>query len=258
MPATDLQVFNTANWTLDHSILVQLQEPGEAYEAPCPFYLITHPEGNIIVDTGVSHEMASNPDSYGQYGAPHMVEMAQAIDLSAGDTPAEQLSDAGVSVDEIEYVVMTHLHTDHAGNMTDFLDAEFLVSRRELRYAWWPEPAQQLFYLQGDLSFLQKPSRTVTTVVGEYDVFGDGSVVVLSTPGHTPGHQSVQVDLGDETVILGGDVAQLRSGYKSGFMPSFNWSLDESQKSVKKVKSLAREHDATVRLTHEREDLMKM
>lgn len=151
-----------------------------------------------------------------------MAEIAQTTDPSAGDTPAEQLSDAGVGVDDIEYVVMTHLYTDHAGNMTDFPDAEFLVSQRELRYAWWPEPVQQLFYLQGDLAFLQKPSRTVTPVVGEYDVFGDGSVVVFSTPGHIPGHQSVRVDLGDETVILGGDVAQLRSGYESGFIPSFN------------------------------------
>ncbi|MFB6119017.1 N-acyl homoserine lactonase family protein [Halosegnis sp.] len=254
MPAPDVQAFNTANWSLDNSFLVQLQDPGEPYEAACPFYVIDHPEGTVVVDTGLSHEMLDDPAGYGPTGAAFMEEFLPYIEYDESMHPRAQLAEAGYAPEDIDYLLLTHLHSDHAGHVDLFPDAEVLVRTEELRHAFWPVPIQDLFYLDGDFMPLRSPEFDVTEVAGEYDVFGDGSVIAFPTPGHTPGHQSVHVDLGDEEVILAADVAHRKVGYENGFQASFNWDLSQSVESLREVKSRARRTGADVRLLHDRGD----
>lgn len=254
MPATELHAFNTADWSMDNSFLMQLQDPGEPYEATCPFYLVEHPEGLVVVDTGVSHDLLDDPASYGRFGAPFMEDFLPYIDWDESMHPRSHLADVGYEPGDVDYVVMSHLHSDHAGQIDLFDGAEFVVQEEELRYAWWPDAIQEIFYLDGDFGVLRSGEFDVTVVEGSYDVFGDGSVVTVPTPGHTPGHQSVTVELGGETVVLGADVAHRKAGFEGEIMASFNWSLEESLSSVRKVKALAREEDAEVRLVHDRED----
>lgn len=254
MTATEVRAFNTADWAMDQSFLMQLQQPGEAYTATVPFYLVEHPAATVLVDTGVSHDLLADPAEYGKFGAPFMEDFLPFIEWDESMHPRSHLEDAGVAPAEVDYVVMTHLHSDHAGNVDLFPDAEFVVHRDELRYAWWPDTVQRTFYLEGDFAPLRSSGFDVTVVEGRYDVLGDGSVVTVPTPGHTPGHQSVMVELDDETLVLGGDVAHRRPGYDREIMAAFNWSLDESLSSVRRVKALARAEDATVRLVHDRED----
>jgi len=255
MPASNVQAFNTANWNLDNSFLVQLQNPGEAYEAACPFYVIDHQEGVVVVDTGLSHEMLDDPADYGVHGAAFMEDFLPYIEYDESMHPRAQLESAGYAPDDVDYLLMTHLHSDHAGHVDLFPDAEVLVRREELRHAFWPVPIQDLFYLDGDFVPLRGSEFDVTEVTGEYDVFGDGSVVAFPTPGHTPGHQSVHVDLGDEQVILAADVAHRKVGYENEFQASFNWNLSRSVESLREVKARARQSGATVRLLHDREDM---
>lgn len=254
--ATGLYRFNSADWTLDYSMMVQLQRPGEPYEVACPFYLVEHPEGTVLFDTGVSNEMAQDPESYGQHGAPHMVDFVRGLDTDESRMPTAQLADVGYEPGDVDYVVMSHLHTDHAGNMTAFPDAEFLVQADELQYAMWPTAtAQELLYLDGDVAPLRGPEYDVTPVHGHYDVFGDGSLELLPTPGHSPGHQSLKVELADAgAVVLAGDVANLRAGYEQELPASFSWSLDESIESIQRVRQTANKHDADVYLHHEQDD----
>lgn len=256
MPAEAIHAFNTADWSLDNSFLVQLQDPGEAYEVTCPFYVIDHPEGTVAVDTGLSHDLLDDPAGYGQHGAAFMEDFLPYIDYEASMRPRNQLADAGYDVGEVDYLVATHLHSDHAGHVDTFVEAgaEVLVRREELRYAFWPDPIQELFYLEGDFGVLRSDEAEVREVRGEYDVFGDGSVVTMPTPGHTPGHQSVVVDLGGETTILAADVAHRKVAYENEFQASFNWNLGESIDSLRKVKERARREDADVRLVHDRDD----
>jgi glyoxylase-like metal-dependent hydrolase (beta-lactamase superfamily II) len=258
--ATGLYRFNTADWTLDYSMLVQIQQPGEPYDVTCPCYLVEHPEGTVLFDTGVSYEMATDPENYGHHGAPHMAEFVQALDIDESRGPVAQLADIGYEPSDVDYVVMSHLHTDHAGNMSEFPDAEFLVHEDELQYAWWPTAtAQQLFYVDGDLEALRRPEFDVTSVHGRYDVFGDGSVEIVPTPGHSPGHQSLRVDLPDAgTVILAGDVANHRAGYEQELAASFNWSVDDSIESMRAVREEARVSDADVFLHHDRDDQSRL
>ena len=254
--ANTVHEFNTANWDLDNSFLVQLTDPGEAYTAVCPFYFIEHPEGLVVVDTGVSHDMLDAPAEYGPYGAEFMEAFLPAIEYGPEMHPRAHLEAAGYAPEEVDYVVMTHLHSDHAGHIDTFPDAEFLVQQRELRYAHWPVPVQEVFYLEGDFDMLRSPEYDVTPLSGEYDVFGDGAIRTVPTPGHTPGHQSVIVELAESgPVILGADVAHRQDGYDREHLASFNWDLSESLASLRDIKARARRLDADVFVTHDNDHI---
>jgi glyoxylase-like metal-dependent hydrolase (beta-lactamase superfamily II) len=254
--ANELYEFNTANWDLDNSFLVQLTDPGEAYTAVCPFYLVDHPEGLVVVDTGISHDMLDDPAGYGPDGAAFMEAFLPAIDYGPDMHPRAQLEAAGYAPGEVDYVIMTHLHSDHAGHVDTFPDAEFLVGTEELRYAHWPVPVQDVFYLPGDFDVLRSDGYDVTPLEGAYDVFGDGSVRTIPTPGHTPGHQSVQVELPEAgTVILGADIAHQQDGYDREHLASFNWDLGRSVESLRAIKARAREEDADVFVTHDNDHI---
>jgi glyoxylase-like metal-dependent hydrolase (beta-lactamase superfamily II) len=256
--ANGLYRLHTVDWPMDFSMMVQMQGFGEPYDAACPFYLIEHPEGTVAFDTGVSREVIEDPENYGPEGAPHMVDFVEGVEMGPGDEPASMLGEIGYEPDEIDYVVMSHLHTDHAGNIDAFSNAEVIVQADELDYARDPTaPAQGLFYLDGDLAALD--DADVTTVSGGYDVFGDGAVRTIPTPGHSPGHQSLRVELPEAgTVILAADVANHRDGYEMEFMPSFVWSLDDGVRSARRIREEAEEADADVIIHHDQDEQARL
>ena len=152
-------------------------------------------------------------------------------------------------------MLMSHLHSDHAGRMDVFPDAEFVLRQEELRYCWWPDPVQEVFYLDGDFAMLRSERYDITVVDGEYDVFGDGSVVAFPTPGHTPGHQSVHVDRGSREVILGIDIAHQQDGLDREHAASFDPDLSTALESMRAVKSRARAADANLYVTHDNDHI---
>lgn len=258
MPDTKLYTLNTADWNYEWSSMVRLQNPGETYRSPCPCYLVDHPEATVLVDTGVDPEMVANPANYGAYGAPHVEEFA-ANDIETGEglRAAAQLEDVGFDPADVDVVVLTHLHLDHAGDIGSFPDAEFVVQQEELEYAWWPaDPIQRNLYLEGDFGTLRSPEFDVTAIEGRYDLFGDGSVECIPTPGHSAGHQSVKVELPvNGTVVLGGDVAFLESAYEDDLQPPFAWDTEAAIHSTRRLRNLANRWGAPVYLTHDRDHL---
>jgi glyoxylase-like metal-dependent hydrolase (beta-lactamase superfamily II) len=144
------------------------------------------------------------------------------------------------------------LHIDHAGGISEFPDSEFLVQKAELQYAWWPiDPVQRSMYLEGDIAPLRSPEYDVTELLGEHDLFGDGSLVCIPTPGHSKGHQSLKIRLDDGVVILGADIAHLQVGYENDIVASFNWDTERSVESLRRIKHLAETEDAEVYLHHD-------
>jgi N-acyl homoserine lactone hydrolase len=139
-------------------------------------YLIHHTQGWLLWDTGVTDAIAAMPD--GQAPAdPRMTHWRRPKTL------ASQLEMLGVKPADIKYLAVSHTHPDHIGNVELFPQTMLLVQKAEYE---WPNPL-------GVGRF--KPEHPVTKLEGDYDVFGDGSVMIISTPGHTPGHQSLLVKL---------------------------------------------------------------
>jgi N-acyl homoserine lactone hydrolase len=190
---------------------------------PVPAYLIETADERILVDTGLHPEAAT--DSARRYGRPDALGPVTAeLDRSI----AEQLD-----LETLNKVVLTHLHYDHAGGLTLLPSSvPVFVQRREWEAGQDPEAIAKNFYLPVDYVGIRDQ---IVLVDGDHDLLGDGSVVLLSTPGHTPGHQSVK--FGDDLVI-GGDVSIFASGLDDHRFPIFGHDFAEQATSADRLRAL--------------------
>jgi N-acyl homoserine lactone hydrolase len=181
------------------------------WKVPCPAFLITHPSaGHFIVDTGLHPSVTSKPAAnmgrtVARYARP---------ELEPGEDLPAQLRAKGVDPKGISTVVMTHLHLDHASGMSEFAGAAFIVSESEWEAA--TTVSRPLFHgyrtAQYDYAFDYRTIDFDGPTVGSYatfgrtfDLFGDGSVRLVYTPGHSAGHQSVLCRLRDHDLVIAGD-----------------------------------------------------
>jgi N-acyl homoserine lactone hydrolase len=159
-----------------------------------PCFLIAHPKGNLMWDVGAVPDTAFRPG-----GAAATLRAA-----TSTKTLQAQLAEVGYAPGDITHLAFSHFHWDHVGNANLFAGATWLVrdSEREVMFAEPPSPRTE----PANFSAL-KTSKTVTISTDDYDVFGDGTVVVKATPGHSPGHQVLFVKL-EKTgpVVLSGDL----------------------------------------------------
>jgi N-acyl homoserine lactone hydrolase len=212
---------------------------GRMVRFPIPVYLIEVGEERILVDTGLHPRAAA--DAAGHYeGAENMrnFRLEQEVGL------AEQVDLATVTG-----VVMTHLHFDHAGGL-DLLPESVPVylQRREWEAGGDPESIAKNFFLPRDY---ERIADQVVLVDGDHDLLGDGSVELLATPGHTPGHQSVKVG---EGLVIGGDVSHFAFGLDDHRFPLFGDDLDAQRASAERLRAL-RDAGAVVRPGHDPEVL---
>ena len=190
---------------------------------PVPAYLIEPGDERILVDTGLHPDAVTDPAR--RYGRP---EALGPVTAELERSVAEQLD-----VATITKVVLTHLHYDHAGGLSLLTPSvPVFIQRREWDAAQDPAAIAKNFFLPPDYAGVA--DRT-TLVEGDHDLLGDGSVVLLSTPGHTPGHQSVKV--GDDLVI-GGDVTIFASGLDDHRFPVFGHDFAEQAASADRLRAL--------------------
>jgi N-acyl homoserine lactone hydrolase len=207
---------------------------------PIPSFLVEHPQaGPFLVDTGLHASVAANP-------AENLGRVAKAlfsIDMAPDDAAPAQVRARGVDPEAIELVVMTHLHYDHASGATQFPHATFLVERRE-----W-EAGSRGGLLQGyHRPHLDPVLRWRAIDVGdEADLFGDGSVRLLHTPGHTPGHLSLLLRLaGGEQLLLTADAAYAQRTLDARLVPLFVDDQDAYLASLDRLIALSGEADHVV------------
>jgi N-acyl homoserine lactone hydrolase len=186
-----------------------------ATEVPCPAFLIRHPSaGAILVDTGLHPSVATDGrENFGRLGA-----KIGKPSLDAGaDVPA-QLRDRGLDAGEIPVVVMTHLHLDHTSAISEFSKSTFVISEVEWQEATRGSRPTLNGYRRAHFDFAFD-YRTVdferggidsyATFGRSFDLFGDGSVRLLSTPGHSAGHMSVIAHLRERDFVIGGDATHM-------------------------------------------------
>jgi N-acyl homoserine lactone hydrolase len=205
-------------------------------------YLIKHARGWMLWDTGVADAIAAMPD--GQKPAdPRMTHWKRPKTL------ASQLEELGVKPSDIKYVAVSHTHPDHVGNVEVFPQAMLLVQKAEYE---WPGANNAPRF---------KPEHPVTKLEGDKDVFGDGSVTIISTPGHTPGHQSLLVKLSKTgALLLSGDAVHFQSNWENRRVPALNTGPEQTRTSMQRMADILAKEKATLWINHDKaqRDTLKM
>lgn len=196
-------------------------------------YLLRHTQGWFLWDTGLADALAALPDG--------RTDPNSGITAMRSKTLADQLAQLGVKPSDIKGIGISHTHPDHIGNVEEFPQAMLYVQKAE--YEWPNADGSQRF----------KPEHPVTKVEGDYDVFGDGSVIIISTPGHTPGHQSLLVRLPKTgAVLLSGDAAHFQSNWDNRRVPGFNFSKDQTLASMQRIADILAKEHAQLWINHEK------
>jgi glyoxylase-like metal-dependent hydrolase (beta-lactamase superfamily II) len=162
---------------------------------PVPSYLIVHPKGRALFDTGLHENLSTDPVAH----LGERVAGAFRFHLNGDDRIDVRLAAVNVVADRIDFVINSHLHYDHCGGNRRLSNAEIVLQRRELAHARDVKNDQGYALADWDTG------QPVRAIDGEHDLFGDGSVVCFPTYGHTPGHQSLRVrtEKGGELVLCG-------------------------------------------------------
>ena len=205
-------------------------------------YLIKHSQGWFLWDTGIPDAVADMPNGLAP-ADPRSVTWHRPKKLSA------QLEQLGVKPSDIKAMAISHTHPDHIGNVEMFPNTMLYVQKAE--YDWPGANNAPRF----------KGEHPVTKLEGDRDVFSDGSIVILSTPGHTPGHQSLLVKLPKTgEVILSGDAVHFRSNWENRGVPANNFSKEETLVSMQKIADHLAQDKATLWINHDKaqRDTLKM
>ena len=159
-----------------------------------------------------------------------------------------QLEQLGVKPSDIKFVAVSHSHPDHIGNVTLFPQSTLLVQKAEYD---WPAPVGPRF----------KPEQPVNKLEGDHDVFGDGSVTIIATPGHTPGHQSLLVRLPKTgALLLSGDAVHFKSNWDNRGVPANNDNKEKSAASMQRMADVMAKEKAQLWINHDKaqRDSLKM
>jgi len=209
-------------------------------------FLVQHAKGLVLFDTQL------DPASYDEDPAEVYGEGLNAV-INLASNPDQrvdrQIEALGFRTTDVTHVVISHLHFDHAGCARLFPEARFYAGLGEIRHAYWPEPAGAGFFRLEDLLPLR--NFNWTELYEDHDLFGDGSLTLLHTPGHTPGELSMLVRLPDRNMIVTGDTAHLAQGFEGLVPMPFSVNTELSVRSMRKLHRLAVENEAFVWISHE-------
>jgi glyoxylase-like metal-dependent hydrolase (beta-lactamase superfamily II) len=167
------------------------------------------------------------------------------------------LAQLDIKPDQVKYVGISHFHADHTGQLDTVPNATLLIGAKEWEALTAPKPMAGA-NVAGFTHWISGGGK-VEPQGADKDVFGDGTVVILRTPGHTPGHQSLLVRLREKgPVILTGDAVHFRENYDSDGVPGFNYDRAETLASVERIKKIAQNLHATVIIQHDPRDIGKL
>lgn len=220
--AMRVELFNAGWMTASAALWRQGEDPEERARCPVPVYLIEAGEERILVDTGLHPGACEDGGAF--YDSPETMGL---FSLEQDRPLHEQ-----VDLETVTMVVLTHLHWDHAGGL-EFVpeSVPLVVQRREWEGAHDPETVRRNFFFPRDYAV---DEGRLVLVDGDHDLLGDGSIQLLSTPGHTPGHQSVRA--GD--LVIGADVVHYAPGLDDGRFPAFGDDFEAQARSAERLRGL--------------------
>jgi N-acyl homoserine lactone hydrolase len=207
---------------------------GQPRELSNNCYLLQHERGTLLWETGVPDSVVEQKDG--------VTSPNGAVVWFRDKTLKSQLENLGVKLDDITYVAMSHSHGDHIGNVKTFATSKILMQKPEYESIvnTTPKPL-------GD-------DQQIELLSGDRDVFGDGSVTIVSTPGHTPGHQSLLVKLPKTgALVLTGDLVHFQYMWDNRIVPTFNFNREQSLASIERVVKLVDRHKAQLWIGHDKD-----
>lgn len=201
-----------------------------------PCFLIRHPKGTLLWDTGLNDKFIGD-------GVYRQV------------TLAEQLKKLGLELSDVTYVAFSHFHADHTGNANLFGSSTWIINKAELNWALSnPTP-----FGVDTTTFSDYKTAKTEMIGGDHDVFGDGSVRILKAPGHTPGHGVLEIQLKKSgTIILCGDLYHLRENREYRRIPIFNYSRAETLASMDRIEKIIINTKARLVIQHDPADFEAM
>jgi len=230
--------------------------PGEnvgrsiAFSSTC--WLIQHRDEWLLWDTGVPQSTLNDPKGWST--------LPKLIVYHLDKTITDQLAAIGLKADDITYVAISHTHGDHIGNVFLFPNSTVLMQRAEHEWISSPDgPNDNVNELKALARKLMGTPKHLRLLDGDIDVFGDGSVTLVSTPGHTPGSQSLMVHLKNSGfIILSGDVVHLEENFEKDTVPSLNTDKAASIASMERVRRMIATYNAKFFINHDKAETDKL
>jgi N-acyl homoserine lactone hydrolase len=235
-----LHLFEGGTLTMRHQ-MVFLKGGFHQITIPIPFFLIRHAEGDVLFDGGMQLEACRDPGSY--FGEHVLTVMNPAV--SERQHVVAQLGELGVDPGSIRYVIQSHLHFDHAGAIGHFPNAEFVVHAAELEYSRDPD-----WFVDGYMtSDFDRPGVRWRPIEldedhPELDLYRDGTLRLIHTPGHSPGLISLLVGLAGGAIILAGDAADTQAHYEHRALPGLYLDGPALVRSVDRLRRVEAESGA--------------
>lgn len=226
-----------------HIHLLGIGTPKSKWEwLPVPSFLIEHPTaGLVLVDGGYHQTIAVDPAKNLGKLAARLYTVRATVEQSL----PKRLEAMGLSPSAIQVVIMTHLHFDHASGISEFPEATFIIGEGEWQWASGRRPLLRGYiHRHFDLAFDYREVQYSRSDAGvssyatfgrSVDLFGDGSIRLCYTPGHTMGHQSVIARLRDREVLLTGDAAMVRRNYRELLLPGIPADEHRSMVSLREI-----------------------
>ena len=222
----------------DESVWTPGENVGRSIEFSSTCWLIKRGSEWVLWDTGVPQATLNDPKGWST--------LPKLIVYHLDKTITGQLAAIGLKTSDITYVALSHTHGDHIGNVSLFPDSTILMQRVE--YSWISSPDgtnDNVNQLKALARKLLGTPKQLQLLDGDTDVFGDGSVTLISTPGHTPGSQSLLVHLKNSGfIILSGDVVHLEENFEKNIVPSLNTDKATSIASMDRVRRMIATYQA--------------
>ena len=220
---------------------------GKSSEFADAYYVIQHPKGTLMWDAGLSEGLVPLEEPYTSPDGNFTV--------SRSDSLKNQLEQIGLTPSDIDYLALSHTHFDHSGHAEAVPEATWLVQDSEYNWVMSEEIQEQ----QPDMYNAVNDLKRIQKISGDYDVFGDGTVVIKYLPGHTPGHCALFLDLPETgPLLLSGDLYHLSLNRLHKRVPIFNTDVKQTLASMDAFEAFAETTGAKVVLQHSKEDFEKM
>jgi N-acyl homoserine lactone hydrolase len=245
-PATGLRLYALDRGSLEIKDMSFFSDTGDydgqSGKIAISCFLIQHPKGTLMWDTGLSPQFVKSDGA-----------AAQGIHATASVALEEQLQQIGLKPASITYLAFSHLHFDHSGNANLFVGPTWILNKTELAWATGPGSG-----VVDGTTFSGYKTAKKKMIDGDYDVFGDGTVRILQTPGHTPGHQILLLRLKSGAVILSGDLYHLRSDVAGHIIPPGNTDRAATLASFDRVEKLLKNTHARLIVQHDVKDFQSL